>query len=254
MLIAARNSFMVKMPKPLSARDYVQDDITLLWDGIENADWGVHNAAATTWKNLAGGGWDLDVTAAATWNANSIHCDGSAPAAIHNSASAASDYNALALSLATVEIVFSYDRLNERAKLIFTVASTTSNGRHFCIDNNTGYLHAISKKANYNSAGLGIALSALPSSGVPMQVSADYLTTDMRYAPTRLSLNNGEAQAVSASESRAVDVGIALGGRSNFFRLIGDIFCVRGYSRALTAAEIAANYAVDVARFNLPTT
>jgi hypothetical protein len=28
--------------------------------------------------------------------------------------------------------------------------------------------------------------------------------------------------------------------------------CIRIYSRALTAAEIAANYAIDKARFNLP--
>ena len=31
-----------------------------------------------------------------------------------------------------------------------------------------------------------------------------------------------------------------------------DICCVRIYSRSLTAAEIAANYAIDKARFNLP--
>jgi hypothetical protein len=30
------------------------------------------------------------------------------------------------------------------------------------------------------------------------------------------------------------------------------IYCTRIYSRALTSAEIAANYAIDKARFNLP--
>lgn len=33
---------------------------------------------------------------------------------------------------------------------------------------------------------------------------------------------------------------------------VGDIYCVRYYDRALTESEIAANYAVDKARFNLP--
>ena len=33
--------------------------------------------------------------------------------------------------------------------------------------------------------------------------------------------------------------------------LVGNIYAIRLYSRALTAAEIAANYAVDKARFNL---
>jgi len=32
----------------------------------------------------------------------------------------------------------------------------------------------------------------------------------------------------------------------------GKIYCVRLYSRALTADEIAANYAIDKIRFNLP--
>ena len=32
----------------------------------------------------------------------------------------------------------------------------------------------------------------------------------------------------------------------------GKFHCCRIYNRALTAAEIAANYAVDKARFNLP--
>ncbi len=31
----------------------------------------------------------------------------------------------------------------------------------------------------------------------------------------------------------------------------GRIFCVRLYNRALTAAEVAANYAIDKARFKL---
>ncbi len=39
----------------LSAKSYVQDGLVALWDGIENADWGVHDESATSWVDLIGG-------------------------------------------------------------------------------------------------------------------------------------------------------------------------------------------------------
>ena len=38
-----------------SARDYVQDGLIAMWDGIENAGWGIHDPNATTWIDLIGG-------------------------------------------------------------------------------------------------------------------------------------------------------------------------------------------------------
>ena len=44
-----------KMVKTMpTARDYVQDGLIAMWDGIENAGWGVHDQNATVWKNLVG--------------------------------------------------------------------------------------------------------------------------------------------------------------------------------------------------------
>ena len=52
-----------KMVKTMpTARDYVQDGLIAMWDGIENAGWGVHDPNATTWKDLTGNGNDLIVT------------------------------------------------------------------------------------------------------------------------------------------------------------------------------------------------
>ena len=38
-----------------TAKDYIQDGLVAMWDGIENAGWGTHNSSATTWKDLLGG-------------------------------------------------------------------------------------------------------------------------------------------------------------------------------------------------------
>lgn len=35
-----------------TAKDYVQDGLVAMWDGIENAGWGVHDSNATVWKDL----------------------------------------------------------------------------------------------------------------------------------------------------------------------------------------------------------
>lgn len=37
-----------------TARDYIQDGLVAMWDGVENAGWGVHSANATVWKDLVG--------------------------------------------------------------------------------------------------------------------------------------------------------------------------------------------------------
>lgn len=41
-------------PSIPTASDYVQSSLVAMWDGIENAGWGVHNASATVWKDLIG--------------------------------------------------------------------------------------------------------------------------------------------------------------------------------------------------------
>ena len=38
-----------------TAKNYVQDGLVAMWDGIENAGWGVHDATATTWVDLVSG-------------------------------------------------------------------------------------------------------------------------------------------------------------------------------------------------------
>ena len=53
-MCAARNALLSGGAK-LSAKSYVQDGLVAMWDGIENAGWGVHDASATTWTDLIGG-------------------------------------------------------------------------------------------------------------------------------------------------------------------------------------------------------
>ena len=46
----------------ITAKSYVQDGLIAMWDGIENAGWGVHDMNATMWKDLTGNGRDLPLS------------------------------------------------------------------------------------------------------------------------------------------------------------------------------------------------
>ena len=72
MLINLRNALMGGKRTP-TAKDYVQDGLIAMWDGIENAGWGTHDASATTWKDLVGNrDWTLGPSTSYEWTANSF--------------------------------------------------------------------------------------------------------------------------------------------------------------------------------------
>lgn len=58
MLIGMRNGILVD--GELSAKSYIQDGLVAMWDGIENAGWGVHDGSFVGMCNLTGYGCDLD--------------------------------------------------------------------------------------------------------------------------------------------------------------------------------------------------
>lgn len=57
----------------LSARSYVQDGLIAMWDGIENAGYGVHNPNATVWKNLITMDDELHIPDGASWGDVYLH-------------------------------------------------------------------------------------------------------------------------------------------------------------------------------------
>ena len=70
-MIAARGT-MLGGEKAPTAKSYVQDGLIAMWDGIENAGWGTHDASATVWKDLAGNGYDLTVGSKSSFSTNSL--------------------------------------------------------------------------------------------------------------------------------------------------------------------------------------
>jgi hypothetical protein len=77
MLIGARNAAWGGK-RGLSAKDYVQDGLIAMWDGIENAGWGKHSDNPTMWTDLTGNGYDLvgNADGSVVFNPNCVSFEG----------------------------------------------------------------------------------------------------------------------------------------------------------------------------------
>lgn len=72
--VHSRFSFVVE--ERVSAKDYVQDGLIAMYDGIENIRYGQHSDSATIWVNLAGTGWNGVIGSRVVIEENAILLDG----------------------------------------------------------------------------------------------------------------------------------------------------------------------------------
>lgn len=228
MMLAARGIFLAarRNRKP-TARSYVQDGLIAMWDGVENAGWGVHDPNATTWKDLIGSD-DMSFNLAPTVDADGfVYPNGG-----YSSSSIARTLNAYTIEICgdlrpkgvTSNDVFSFQRKN---------ATDSLHGvQYFIIQKNPNYFYA--------------PVSNVPTVYSTVALAVDNGTTGVSFAGgVRLSGNNSlyvaDSVYVIANSLRTRTVN----SKARKFHNI------RLYSRALTAAEIAANYAIDKERFGL---
>ena len=213
----------------LSAKSYVQDGLIAMWDGIENAGWGTHDASATVWKDLVG-------------NKELVFTTG--------------------ISIIQNAVVFV---LGESAYSNSNIGLTTSNVIHgeMCIDipvPNRGQQYAQFAGSNtrifaYASVAYdGISLSSgavghgdWPSGSHTMSVH--WPTNELHIDSVLRSVGTRSDSWSHRSKSTIIgDVVMQSSAKRGFN---GNVHSVRLYSRAITAAEIVANCAVDKQRFNI---
>lgn len=229
MLIAARESFAARRGAP-TARDYVQDGLVALFDGIENAGWGVHDPNATTWANLAGGP-SMSFTGGLAVGDNYMRTTSGYGEAALASALRSTDL--------TVEFVaaryFGYSSSNAFYSESVGATAYTYGSIFF---------YASSGQIYYNrkSQPWYIAASNFPW-GVPRHFS--------------FSVGGGNARAVMVDavvkEGAMVAQTQTVYGVRTTYTAGSDkaLYCIRRYSRALSAEEVAANCEIDKERFGL---
>ena len=231
-----------------TSASYVQDGLIAQWDGIDNTGAGVHAPGAKVWKDLAGN-YDLALLPKGAWS-------GAGNGLVVNGASAVCSNSLPAYK--TIEVV--YKMSNPKGQILFASGGTSQvNDFHFIVFNRSG---ETSGTTGYFSGAWKVpAPHVVWDSFDPAAVRSMAATYNNgeQYAP------NGNVAAVyadgvarsdgSADSSWGLGDGhIMIGDRAEAgaYPWFGEVYTIRIYSRALSAEEIAANHAIDVARFYAP--
>ena len=222
---------MLKQGK--TARDYVQDGLIAMWDGIENAGWGVHDATATTWNELVSD-TALALASGVSWTANSATASG------------------LSRTWATFETNTTLGATIDAALSLTAVFKTsdTSNLQFVLLD--TLRRDCLGIAPNALGIGLRQAIPLTTASGKVWSLTANYASSSAQTSDDAYVDGTANSDRGYANFSNPMTASIAIGGGYNSGWFSGEIYNLRVYSRALTADEIARNYAIDKERFNLP--
>lgn len=248
MMIAARNSFLMGDGKP-TARDYVQDGLIYHLDAAENIGYGEYSDSTLVWYNLKGGN-DATIPSATPLTWSKMGCDFKGktygqyitiPAAAFPS------------TVRTVEWCGAYSNSDVYARMINDIASSGTTTYYFGIGNNF-YSGASGKVGIFLGTG-GATTQAnfnINTPGPTIKFTVGFTMTSV--SDLRCILNGGLISNTVYNNITAMPVfGVGATMPNKNMTRSCDIVCcgLRIYSRALTAAEVAANYAVDAARFGL---
>ena len=223
MMLGARTAAWSK--SGYTAKDDVQDELIIMLDDIENSGFGTNDANATVWVDLSGNGNDVDVDLTqASWEDGFLKVTGTT-----------CTLDEEITNIATLEVLF-----RDSSERIYP----NKQGPFFVLGERKGpcclwYGHIAGGSENN--------LTAISSNNAkPRYILASRSYT---YNPKSYYVNGEPMPLYSPPKTLADAVGCkatAVGGKPI------EIYHVRAYSRALTADEIAHNYEIDKARFNLP--
>lgn len=239
MLIAGRNAMLVE--SGFTARDYVQDGLVAMWDGIENAGWGIHNPSLGGCVNLVSpNSFDTPYT----------------DLVIGPDYAEVADYNRY-INLTNAEGSISW-------QIAQAWTSTDGGATVEIILNNSGGSAVTRGLVAAGGGGAGsIALGAAALCGIgwknyrtrydfsPGTWNHQVIVVSRYGYAFRINGNLVDTQSnpsYSPAEQYTKYISFPGGSTVNGFQFKSWRF----YSRAITADEIAANYAIDKARFNLP--
>ena len=259
MLINRRNALMAGGGW---TNPYVTDGLVAMWDGEWNAGPGVHDNTIKDWVDLSGNGKSFHADAP-IWSDNYCTCDGTFASSFHCATAAESQwfFDLLATGVYTIE--FLYEKHEHHG----------NNSYFTCGFNNTFTPGFYTRYAAFSQNNAGIYLWTKGGTNTSfMLYSTGYLNAklyDISCAGDSCMLSlYGEGKKTSTTLPWQTTINIdTSGGKGDMFRyaffcrgdgydvamsLGGRLYRLAIYSKALTAAEISANNAVDKARFNLP--
>ena len=256
--MAQQAAIAANAAKP-TARSYVQDGLVAMWDGIENAGWGVHDNNATNWVDLVNGqsarvsssmnwgkmlpiGDTVCFTDSAETNTATFYWAKTALRARHTFVGTNGKGELRAIvepspvldcATATVETVTS------------AYTSSSDNVRHYSV---IGFAHRYITDRLYDGplwTGIMVGhYTFLDPSEPIISRSVSVCSTNLvsYYLSGRLTSSESKFTRIRHKQPHLISSGASRAERQA-------VYCARFYNRALTAEEIAHNAAIDRRRF-----
>ena len=247
MQIASRVSMWSGARTP-TAKDYVQDGLVAMWDGIENAGWGTHADTLSTWRDLTGNGYNMTVNSEATIGANSVG---------GNNIWVAYYKNATIPFWSASVVGLLPDTGAQR--FLFCGSPTAADGKFVYVHPNGSYGRiGLSQRNTQNVNYVAIpypegVMGRLAGIHVNYGKGSTFGATDAYVNAIPQTLDTGSYPYNNAGSFFSVGTRLTnTGNPASSFNYGGTVCNIRLYSRALTAEEIARNYNIDKLRFNLP--
>ena len=238
MLINLRNALMVGKRKP-TAKDYVQDGLIAMWDGIENAGWGEHVSSSSTWKDLVSD-YPLSLSSGG-FGSDYKYISDVAPVSSCYGSYSFSAPSEFTMELAISQLVINGTRGTKPLFMLFTSSGFVVG----MIGIQTRDPPMLNTKASNASNHDVMDVSSLDSGCFAITLSSDgELKT--YYNGTLVG-----ARTVTTGQVHTCCITTSYRPRYSGYGCTGNWHRMSIYSRALTADEIAANYAIDKERFGL---
>lgn len=258
MIIGARTAAWAKSGGWVNP--YVTDGLVAMWDGEWNAGGGVHNPNATVWKNIAESNdvidWDISfVGGVPQWGDKYARLENGC---YGEGGTFAFDVHERGM---TMEVVATFEDNNESSSTVgwsfYGGGNRISVGRMNASD--------IVVVVPWGSKALGVSGWAMNRTAVSLEAFDEYspltYAVNGRYTIGSDSEKNYLAWITKTSSHVIVPIGRF---RVNAYTYTTEesiwktgkmtVSSIRLYDRYLNSEELAANYAIDKARFNLPET
>lgn len=226
--LKAFNWRTVKKSAP-TARDYVQDGLVMHFDAIENRAYGERDTAITSWYDLVGGVELKRYYVDPVWGETSVKTTGGWNAARIDFGLV--DMTMECLSSKTTGYSIAMGN-NTRLEL-----NPSFNGRFFL-----GNANVVGNGTNVSRWSPWTNDDVISSRGFVARLSSGVLT---------LSLVGVAVDPIVQSGVTFQSGQVAWTPFRQYGQTVDEYMAMRVYSRALTDAEVAANYAVDKARFGV---
>ena len=250
MLINLRNGMMGGKRTP-TAKDYVQSGLVAMYDGIENAGWGTHDATQNGWVNLVDGSMPFVFSQSADtyFGNNYLHRSDTSGALLPNfpiiKANTTTELllNVSADNASTANARFMGATTANRFELdCYSVGVGSAPRMYWRRTGQTSYTTTYCRFQRTSAWGLWALVMSVDSSGV--------MTIEDAITGALWTSGTNTIDLAYYADIPAV-IGCWAQANNVFSQMICNIHRIARYNKALTASEIAANYAIDKARFGL---